>query len=291
MKKALLKEAIISVLFILIVTGFQSAKAQYTETISINHTFGAFATNSIFGPFTASSGDHINIQLNVASDDEFKREVRVQIAGTNEVICNETAHAFNETININTDGSFLITIFKNAPFYTTIDVNGEIVVYHTSGAPTPSTSYPAVTASLAESASALNYGNTVNFTVSADGGTPPYIYVWYMDNQTVQTSASPYYSTNNQTVGSHHVYVQVTDADNNSATTLTVEFNVLPVSSSSASLSPGLSNSPTQQPTQTTTTVANIDYLDLTPYYTVLVLALIITLVVVALFYYRKHAK
>ena len=114
--------------------------------------------------------------------------------------------------------------------------------------PSP-TSFPTLTVSLFESASALYYGNTVNFTVLADGGTKPYTFAWYIDGQMAQTSASPYFSTDSQAVGSHHVYVQVTDVENNSATTLTVEFNVLSASSSSPGLSPTLSSSPTQQPT------------------------------------------
>jgi len=108
---------------------------------------------------------------------------------------------------------------------------------------------PTMTASLSESASALNYGDRVNFTVTIDGGNTPYTYAWYFDNQLAENSSSPFYATGSSAVGSHHVYVQVTDADNSSATTLAVEFNVLSGSSSSpgTSLSPTLS--PTQQPT------------------------------------------
>jgi hypothetical protein len=116
--------------------------------------------------------------------------------------------------------------------------------------PTPTltpTSNPVLNVSLSESASALNYGNKVNFTVLADGGTKPYTFAWYIDGQMVQTGGSQYFSTDSQAIGSHHVYVQVTDADNNSAATLTVEFNVLPFSN----LSP--SSSPAQQPTLTQT--------------------------------------
>jgi hypothetical protein len=152
----------------------------------------------------------------------------------------------------------------------------------------------AMTASLSESASALNYGSTVNFTVSADGGTPPYTYSWYMDSQLAQTSASPYYSTNNQTVGSHHVYVQVTDVDNNSATTLAVEFNVLPVSSTSTSLSPTLSNSPTQPEfTPYTGPTLQGDYADYTLFYLfvgIIALVIIITAIYIIV-YFKKHHR
>jgi len=114
-----------------------------------------------------------------------------------------------------------------------------------SPSPTP-TANPTLTASLSESASALNFGNRVNFTVTAEGGKEPYTYAWHLDNQLAETSTSPYFATDNQTVGSHHVYVEVNDADNNSANTLTVEFNVLPTSSS-----PSPSPPQTQQSTPT----------------------------------------
>jgi hypothetical protein len=93
--------------------------------------------------------------------------------------------------------------------------------------PTPSPT-PTITASLSESASALNYGNKINFTVSVDGGVPPYTFTWYVDGQIAETSPSQYYSTNTMQVGSHHVYVQVIDANDNRATTLANSFEVLP---------------------------------------------------------------
>jgi hypothetical protein len=119
--------------------------------------------------------------------------------------------------------------------------------------PSPSPSQiptPALTVSLSESASALNFGNRINFTVTVDGGKEPYIYAWYLDNQLPETSTSPHYALGSLSVGSHHVYVQVSDIENNSATTLTVAFEVLPIASSfTPSTNMSLSPSPTQQPT------------------------------------------
>ena len=153
-------------------------------------------------------------------------------------------------------------------------------------------STPSLAASLSESASALNFGNTVNFTVSVDGGIPPYNYAWFMDGQSSVNSSSPYFSPNSQAVGSHHVYVQVTDADNNSATTANVEFNVLPATSTSPSLTPTQSNSPTQQPTPTPSTTSIIlrDPPILTLYY-VIVSAIILAIIVAigALVYFKKY--
>ena len=104
---------------------------------------------------------------------------------------------------------------------------------------------PAMNASLAESASALNFGSTINFTVSVEGGNAPFTYAWYIDGELVENSTSPYYATDSQPVGSHHIYVEVKDADNNTAKTLSPEFNVLP----SLTDMPSSSVSPTQQPT------------------------------------------
>jgi hypothetical protein len=102
--------------------------------------------------------------------------------------------------------------------------------------PTPSpTSTSTLTASLSESASSLYLGNTVNFTSSTDGGSPPYTYAWFIDGQSTANGTSPYFSIEVLSAGAHHVYVQVKDAQNSSATTNTVEFNVLPASSPSPS--------------------------------------------------------
>jgi hypothetical protein len=97
-----------------------------------------------------------------------------------------------------------------------------------------------LTAALSESASALNYGVKINFTVVAEGGVSPYVYTWYVDNQTDQTGASPYYSTNSLAVGSHKVYVDVMDANITLATTNAVSFEVLPALSSSPGSTPTL---------------------------------------------------
>jgi len=154
--------------------------------------------------------------------------------------------------------------------------------------PTPSPSpSPTIVASLSESASALNYGNKINFTVSVEGATPPYTFFWYVDGQLSENSTSPYYSTNALPVGSHHVYVQVVDAKYISATTLTVAFEVLPVSSPSSS-------TPTQQPTLSPTPTPTIFFNppNLTLYYAI-VSAIILTILIAigAIVYSKRHKK
>ncbi len=64
--------------------------------------------------------------------------------------------------------------------------------------PTPTLTPAPLTASLAESASALNFGETINFTVTVQGGQAPYTYEWFIDNQPINTISSPYYAPTRQ---------------------------------------------------------------------------------------------
>jgi len=108
--------------------------------------------------------------------------------------------------------------------------------------PVASPSLPTFVATLAESASSVYLGNPVNFTVTVQGGEEPYTYTWNLDNQTVQNASAPTFALTSQTIGEHHVYATVTDAGNNTATTLGVAFTVL--SNPSATPQPSPSPSP-----------------------------------------------
>jgi len=107
----------------------------------------------------------------------------------------------------------------------------------------PATSPAPLSASLSESASSVYLGSPVNFIVTVSGGKEPYTYAWNVDNQTVETASSSTFSLTSQAIGEHHVYVAVTDADNSTATTLTVAFTVLPNPSATTQLSPSPSPS------------------------------------------------
>jgi hypothetical protein len=113
----------------------------------------------------------------------------------------------------------------------------------TTASSTPNPIPASLTANLAESASSVYLGSTVNFTVTAQGGKEPYTYTWNVDNQTVEND-SPYFSLYTQAIGEHHVYAQVTDAQNKTANTLTVAFAVLPNPSLSPSPSPSVPELP-----------------------------------------------
>ena len=152
--------------------------------------------------------------------------------------------------------------FTSAPVYFLVNTQP---TNQTSPSPSPtSTAETTMSASLSESASALNFGNTINFTVSVNGGKAPYTYIWNIEQSSdvvlVETTTSPYYSSNTFGPGSHHVYVEVKDVDNNTAQTLTVEFNVLPLSSSPTfpSPSPTPAATPTESLTQEPTATPNI---------------------------------
>jgi hypothetical protein len=121
-----------------------------------------------------------------------------------------------------------------------------------------------LTVGLSESASALNFGNRVNFTVSIQGGREPYTYAWYVDGQMRETNNSPYYTIDSMAAGSHHVYVEVTDSDNNSATTPTVEFNVLQTPNNSPSTSPSETPQLTQTPIREPSSTPEIQRLNFT---------------------------
>lgn len=220
-----------------------------------------------------------------------------------------TVSYFSESLKGLTDGahSLQVTIYalsqwcpdNNGPmgssvppfYFHNMTVNSETIHFtvgqQATSSPFPTeTPTPALTASLSESASALNYGNRVNFTVSVEGGQAPYTYTWFMDNESVENSSSPYFAANISAVGSHHVYVQVTDANNNSATTLTVEFNVLPFSSSSPSSTP--SPSPIQQPASVAPSIStrvNLMWF----YVCVSIIVLVIIIALGAVFCYKRR--
>jgi N-acetylneuraminic acid mutarotase len=159
-----------------------------------------------------------------------------------------------------------------------------------SPSPNPSeTANTTLTASLAESASAIYFGEKVNFTVAVDNGREPYTYAWYVDNHLMGTIASPELFLDTSPVGSHHVYVQVTDADNNTATTLTVEFNVLPTPSSSSGSSS--SPSPTQQPTQSPMPSTEPNSETINPYIILISILIAVVAVIAALVYVKRHKR
>jgi hypothetical protein len=222
-----------------------------------------------------------------------------------------------------TDGFHSITVYYGAVnSIGLIGSSGEWIVYNshwsataqfyvnstlpTSPSPVPTlspTPTAAMNASLSESASALNFGNTINFTVSVEGGRAPYTYTWNIEQSSdvvlVETASSPYFSSNTFGPGSHHVSVEVKDAYNNTARTLTVEFNVLLLSSSptfpSQSIvpftTPTPSSSPTQQPTIEPSPSPNNTQENLTSTLSIAGIVVVIVAVSIGVIVYFKRIK
>ncbi len=104
--------------------------------------------------------------------------------------------------------SLSVTVFANAFYINNSNTNKTVstypmnvtdtiyLIFGSSPTSSPST-IPTLTANLVESASALNFGNTVNFTVSVNGGKAPYVYTWNIEQSSdvmlVETTTSPYY--------------------------------------------------------------------------------------------------
>ena len=236
--------------------GYVALNFTVIKPSSWNHTvqpFGDCANGHIKSVNVSLNGveefqDYLNgNNLNGGSD--WNKSYSLSIGGvhlgTNSLSVTVSANAFyidNNSTN------------KTVSIYT-MNVTDTIILISGSSPTSSPAPIPTLTASLAESASALNFGNTVNFTVSVNGGKAPYIYTWNIepspDVTLEETTTSPYYSSNTFGPGSHHVYVEVRDADNNTAKTLTVEFNVLPLSSSQAS--PSSSISPVTTPAESLT--------------------------------------
>lgn len=98
---------------------------------AVYHVFGMFASNAYVGSFNAATGDWIELDISVTSDDAYQRKVLIEIASTHHgVVFNVTANRVTQTVNLDYDDSYNITIGKRSPFYTTLRVNGEINVYH-----------------------------------------------------------------------------------------------------------------------------------------------------------------
>jgi len=90
-------------------------------------------------------------------------------------------------------------------------------------------------------------GDSVYFTSTVSGGTPPYSYQWYLDDTPVPGATSSSWTFTPTTNSIHYVYLKVTDANSNTAqsetATITVSAVAIPVGGYSVSLT---------QPTETT---------------------------------------
>ena len=265
----------------------QSAVQDYSETLrtgalgmQLETPPPTMGNNSVMVEYVSSETFNRTMQLNYASN--YETVAQVELASSN------GGYLYNAIYPSPSSTSALTPTLTQ-----TASATPTPILSTPSNSPTP-TANSTFTAGLSESASALNFGDRVNFTVTVEGGKEPYTYAWYLDNQLAETNTSPYFVTDNQAVGSHHVYVEVSDAENNSATTLTVEFNVIPTSSSPTAIT---TESPIITPSSTPTQKPTIEH-NPTPNNTqensmsiLIIAALVVAIVVVALLVYSRRTK
>lgn len=74
-------------------------------------------------------------------------------------------------------------------------------------------------------------GQSVNFSSSVTGSTPPYAYQWYLNNNPVSGATSSSWTFTSSTTGIYSVYLKVTDVHSNTAQSGTAQVTVaLPIS-------------------------------------------------------------
>jgi hypothetical protein len=103
--------------------------------------------------------------------------------------------------------------------------------------------------------SALTYfGQSVTFTSTASGGTPPYGYQWYMNDSAVSGANSNSWTFALQPIGNYSVYLNVTDSFGSTAKSNEASVTVVP--QLTASISPMSASVLVGQPVAFTSTVS-----------------------------------
>lgn len=101
------------------------------EHFDIQIVLGMFAFDKFIGSFNATNGYWIELDISAYSDDPYERPVTLEITSAHHgVIFAVKSNKFTQTVSLDYDDNYNITIFKDAPFYTTMTVTGKIDVYH-----------------------------------------------------------------------------------------------------------------------------------------------------------------
>jgi hypothetical protein len=72
-------------------------------------------------------------------------------------------------------------------------------------------------------------GQSVAFTSTVNGGTPPYSYQWYLDSNPVSGATTDRWTFTPTTTGIYYIYLKVTDSDNTTAQSETARVTVTSV--------------------------------------------------------------
>jgi len=172
-----------------------------TYTLIIETTTGG-TTNPKPGTYTYAAGSTVQVTANPSSGYVFDHW---ELNGTNV----GTATTYTVTMNAN---YVLKAFFKTAP--------------------------PPLTVSISPMSASILVGQQVAFTSTVTGGTTPYKYQWYLNNNPVSGANSTNWTFTPTTAGIYYVYLKVTDANNNVAQSDTARIVVssVPVGGYSISL-------------------------------------------------------
>jgi hypothetical protein len=88
---------------------------------------------------------------------------------------------------------------------------------------------PAFSVSINPMLASIYLGNSVAFTSTVNGGTSPYSYQWYLDNNPVSGATSNSWTYTPPTYGTFFVYLKVTDAGSNTVQSDTAKITVVTV--------------------------------------------------------------
>jgi hypothetical protein len=72
----------------------------------------------------------------------------------------------------------------------------------------------------------ISLGQSVTFTSTVNGGTPPYSYQWYSNSNPVSGATTDRWTFTPSTTGVYYIYLEVTDADNTTAQSETARVTV-----------------------------------------------------------------
>lgn len=76
---------------------------------------------------------------------------------------------------------------------------------------------PPPSVAISPTSATIHVGQSVNFVSTVSGGTPPYMYQWYLDGSPVSGVTSNSWTFTPSSTGTYTVYLKVTDVNNNTA--------------------------------------------------------------------------
>jgi len=105
---------------------------------------------------------------------------------------------------------------------------------------------PPLSVSISPLSKSILIGDSVAFTSTVSGGTSPYTYQWYLDDNPVSGADESSWTFTPTSTGVYYVYLKVTDANNNTAQSDTARITVtsVPVGGYSVSLTKPIVKTP-----------------------------------------------